>query len=166
MPLKIIDKKGKLFGLINIIDLFVIAAVIVLASAVVLRFTGAREMRHQIGSTPVTLSVVNSDVRQETVDAIQVGGVVRDGTSGQVLGTIVDKKWENQRRITSTDDGKIVWAEVPERYSIDLTLECQGHDLGYVLRIASYEIRVGTSVSFYARNYSVTGTVLAYEIAE
>ena len=164
--MKIIDKKGKLFGLINIIDLFVIAAVIVVASALVLRFTGARDLRHEIGSSPVTLKVVISDVRQETVDVIQVGDVVRDGASGQVFGTIVDKFWENQRRIITTEDDRIVWAEIPERYSIELTLDCRGHDLGHVLRIASYEIRVGTSVSFYARNYSVTGTVLAYEIGE
>jgi len=161
--LKIIDHKGKLFGWINIIDLFVIAAILVLAAAVVLRFTGVREMRHEIGSTPVTVKVVINEVRQETVDAIQEGDLVRDAAGGQVVGNVVDKEWETHRKQVSTADGRVVWAEIPERYSVYLTLDALGHDLGHVFRIASHELRVGTSITLYTRDYSVASTVLEYD---
>lgn len=164
--MKIIDNKGKLFGLINIIDLFVVLAVVILASVLLLRFTGVREMRQDVGGTPVTVITIIDEVRQETVDAIQVGDVVRDTAGGQVFGTIVDKEKEVHRKQVSTADGEVVWAEVPERYSVYLTVEGRGHDLGHVLRIASHEVRVGTSVVLYARGYSVASTVLEYEIAE
>ncbi len=164
--MRIIDNKGKLLGLVNIIDLFVLLTLLLLISAVALRFTGLRDMRHEIGSMPVTVIAIINEVREETLEAIQVGDVVRDAVGGQIFGTVVEKEWEIHLKQTSTADGRIVWAEVPERYTVYLTIDARGHDLGHVIRVASHELRVGTSVTLYARDYSVASTVLTYEIAK
>ncbi len=166
MPLKIIDKKGRLFGLVNLIDLFVLLTLLLLGAALLLRFTGLRDMRHEVGGTPVTVKVVINEVRIETVEAIEVGDVVRDATGGQIFGTVIDKQWEIHLRQVTTADGAVVWAEVPERYTVYVTVDARGHDLGHVLRIASHELRVGSSVTLFSRDYSVASTVLEYEIAE
>lgn len=164
--MKIIDEKGRLLGLINIIDLFVLLMIVFVAVAGVMRFTGARTPRSEPGTVKVMVDAVVAEVREQTVDAIQVGDVVRDSASGQVFGTIIEKEVEPTLWQVKTADGRVVLAEVPDRFNIVLRLESRGHDLGSVLRIASHEVRVGTAATLQARKYSVLSTILDYEIVE
>ncbi len=164
--MKIIDEKGKLLGLINIIDLFVLLMIIFVAVAGVMRFTGARTPRSEPGTVKVMVEAVVTEVREQTAEAIQEGDVVWDSASGQVFGTIVEKKVVPTIWRIRTDDGRVVASEVPGRYDIEIRLESRGHDLGRVLRITSHEVRVGTAVTLQQRKYSVLTTILGYEIGE
>jgi hypothetical protein len=163
--LKIIDDRGKLFGIINLIDLIVLILLLIVVMVGVGKLTG-RTARHEPGSLPVNLEVLINEVRQQTVDAIEVGDLVWDATSSSVVGTISDKKVVPNRRPAETGEGGFVMAEVPERFDIYLELECDGHDTGSVLRIASYEVRIGTTLVLRTRDYAVAGIVLRKELDE
>ncbi len=163
--MQIIDDKGRLFGIINIIDLIVLLLLLIAVAVGIGKFTG-RGARHEPGTVKVDLEVIINEVRQQTVSAIEVGDVVFDSTGGGVFGTITDKRVVPFRQPVRTPDGSLALADVPERYTIYLDLECDGHDLGNVLRVASYEIRIGTSVILQTRDYSIGGNVLKVEIEE
>ncbi|MGI5875303.1 MAG: DUF4330 domain-containing protein [Dethiobacteria bacterium] len=163
--MKIIDDRGKLFGIINIVDLIVLILLMTVVMVGVGKFTG-RATRNEPGTIPVNLEVLISEVRQQTVQAIKVGDQVMDATSSSVVGTIKDKKVVPFRRPAETGKGGFVLAEVPERFDIYLELECNGHDTGSVLRIASYEIRIGTTMILRTRDYAVAGIVLRKELDE
>ncbi|NMB35065.1 MAG: DUF4330 domain-containing protein [Firmicutes bacterium] len=161
--MKIIDEKGRLLGLINIIDLMALLLLIVIALIGINKITG-REARHEPGAATVHLEFLISEIRQQTVDAIQTGDVVIDSTSRQVFGTIKEKRVLPFRKPAPTANGSFVLADVPERFDVYLDLECSGHDFEDVLRIASHEIRIGTSLVVQTKDYSIEGKVLKVEI--
>ncbi len=163
--MKIIDEKGRLLGVINIIDLAVVVLLVLLASVAFTRFTGEEE-RHQPGEARVTIEALVSEVRIYTVDAIQVGDVARDVVTKEPIGTIVDKKVQPFRQPVETAAGEIVWAEVPDRYDVYITLEGSAHDLGDAIRTASHEIRVGSEVQMVSRNFNITSRILLVQVEE
>ncbi|MBQ9915356.1 MAG: DUF4330 domain-containing protein [Clostridia bacterium] len=97
----ILDKKGKLFGKISIVDIFVILVVLVMCVGAFFTYQkiNNREiMTENTGLIPssvadtleVTLRV--SDVRQMTVDNIQKDDEVFFEDTGKYFGTITDVK--------------------------------------------------------------------------
>src|SRR5690554_1165418 len=88
--MKIINEKGKLFGLINIIDL---AVVMILGLLVV---GGAMRMK----SKPIVVSETSKayityevqDIRMVSVDNIEVGDPLYHYDKGDFVGTIVEKE--------------------------------------------------------------------------
>lgn len=163
--MRIIDEKGRLFGLINIIDLM---ALLLLAVALLVGIgkVMGREVRHEPGAATVHLEFLVSDVRQQTVDVIQVGDMIKDSTGNQAFGIIKGKKVLPYREPAPTSNGSFVLADVPGRFEILLDLECSGHDLEDALRVASHEIRIGTSLVIYTKKYAVEGKVMKIEIEE
>ncbi len=163
--MKIVDKKGRLLGIINIIDLAVVVLLVLIFAAALSRFTGVDE-RHQPGAAQVKIEAQISEVRDYTVEAVQVGDVARDVVTQEPIGTIVDKRVEPYRQSVETADGRVVWAEVPERYDIYITLEGSAHDLGNAIRAASQELRVGSRVQMVSRNFNVIANILLVEVEE
>lgn len=84
----IIDQKGRLFGLINLLDLVVLLAVLGAAGFLGYK-TFLEPERPAVGSQTVRVQFLAGAVRQATVDELQVGTVVYDGKSSQPLGKIV-----------------------------------------------------------------------------
>ncbi len=161
--MKILDDRGRLFGLVNVIDLLVLLLVVAAAYTLFTRFV-ADDMRYDPGAVPVTITTHVSEVRQPTVDAMKVGDTVYDHVTGQVIGEIVQKEVEPYREPVDAGDGRLILAEVPERYNINVVLEGYGHDLGRTIRVASYEVRVGSSLTLQGREFSVASTVFKVEV--
>ena len=95
--MKIINEKGKLFGIINIIDLGVILIIALLIGG------GAKRMKKNPGITAETkkalITIEVSDVRTPTVDGIVIGDPLYHYDKGEKIGDIVDKKVENYKSL-------------------------------------------------------------------
>ena len=89
--MKVIDKNGRLFGKVSIIEVVVVLLVIVLAVA----------LRHKaqlpqtgttVAETPITIQVWARNLRPEIVDSIHIGDGLYDPdrTTGGAIGRVTD----------------------------------------------------------------------------
>lgn len=84
----IIDQKGRLFGLVNLLDLIVILAVLGAGGLLGYKTFMAPEAQ-TVGGQTVQVQFLVGPVRQATVDELKVGAIVYDGKSDAQLGKIV-----------------------------------------------------------------------------
>ncbi|MEW6242891.1 MAG: DUF4330 domain-containing protein [Bacillota bacterium] len=160
-----IDKKGRLFGLVNILDLIIIVVIVAMIAGVAYKLTylgtgpGAQEK-----TARVTLLV--EAVRQPTVDAIQVGDVVREYDTSSVFGTVVKKDVREAVEVTTTSEGKNVLSTIPGKYDITLTLDVTAYVTPDAITIARKETRIGTQVRIKTALYAVMTTVMGIEISD
>ena len=113
--MKLIDRDGRLFGKISVIDVIVLAVVVVLVAAV---FTKTR--MPQTGATVSTVPVVYTmrvqNQPEYMLDAIQVGDQLFDEarSTGGSLGTITDVQVSDGTYQASLNDGTV--AMVPAEW--------------------------------------------------
>ena len=162
----LMDKNGKLFGKISIIDAAAILLVIVLASGIGVRYRS--RITTAVKSHETFRYVIDvSTVRDYTVDALKKGGNVTDKRSEKVLGKIVDVQVEDTKESATTADGRIIDIEVPDRYTCLVTIEADGKesDESYVLD-DSTELAVGRHVELYTQYCKTSGEIKSVEIVK
>ena len=167
--MKLIDRDGRLFGKISVIDVIVLAVVVVLVAAV---FTKTR--MPQTGATVSTVPVVYTMRVQAQpeymLDAIQVGDQQFDEarSTGGSLGTITDVQVSDGTYQASLNDGTV--AMVPAEGYYDLLLTIEGEALveegGMVLLNRVYALGVNTNRAFITKYASFTGRVMSIQISE
>lgn len=136
-----IDKKGKLFGKINIIDLCVVLAVVIGIAGVAFSVCSIRgeapinEIFASDKSKEVTLEVglLLKEVRDVTRDAIVVGDEVFTTTKETSLGKIKKIQSEPSTRNILTDDGEVYNAVIPDKYDVTIYVETKAtkNETGY-----------------------------------
>lgn len=105
--MKLIDREGRLFGKISIIDVLVLAVVIVMAVALYVK-TNHREITSTTTSdTPFTYQILVSGVRGYVADAIREKDMLYDvdNSSGGALGEITDIQVMEGAKLAEYDDG-------------------------------------------------------------
>ena len=133
----IMDKKGKLFGKVSIVDLFVVLAVIVGVIGVFM--TKAKLDKSDVQADASQMLIQSSaekdileiklkikEVRDVTRDAIVVGDTVYMVQTEKVLGVISRVESEPAVRNVESDDGTVYSAVVPERYDVTIVVETSG----------------------------------------
>ena len=159
--MSLIDNKGRVFGLINIIDLLVILLVV----AVVGRFT-LMQKQQSAGAVTRTIEVVVhvKEVRDATCNVINEGDVVKETKTNAVLGKITNVKVVPSESIVETADGRLVVAPNPVYKDIYLTIQGSGTAGDNAIVLGSNEIRVGTTLQLKTNMYSVTSTVMSIDV--
>jgi len=133
----IIDKKGKLFGKVSIVDLFVVLIVIV--GIVGVFMTKEKLDKGDVQSDATQMLIQSSaekdlleiklklkEVRDVTRDAIIVGDTVYLVKTEKALGVVSYVESEPAVRNVEADDGTIYSAVVPERYDVTIVVETSG----------------------------------------
>lgn len=134
----LLDKRGKLFGKVSIVDLLVILIVIVailggfatyhkLSGKTVLTENKGLLQNSPLGVLEVQMRI--KDVRQFTTDAICVGDEVFANDTGKRLGEITDIKTEPAKKLIYDKNGQAVHAEVPDKTDIIITVHVPGSRL-------------------------------------
>lgn len=153
--MKMIDEKGKLFGVLNIVDILII----VFAAAVV---GGAYVfMKNNITkSTPTTTYNVTlelKNVEKDFCDSIIPGKTVMDRVQNKPFGTLNDVRIEPSVEYNvSSMDGTVSRVDVPERYNAELDMEIT----------VDSEIYVGKYLSIATKDFTGAGYVIKSEKAE
>ncbi|HHV38974.1 MAG TPA: DUF4330 domain-containing protein [Tepidimicrobium sp.] len=159
--MKIIDEKGKLFGLINIIDLGVILLLILLVLG------GARRMGRGLnlaGTKPATIEVEVSDIKKNIVEALMVGDPIYHYGKDRKFGDIVDKQVEPYKKEAKAKDGSIVMKEVSGKYTVILTIKSDVHDDPNAIMVGGEQTRVDSSFKFENKNVEFSGKILSIEM--
>ncbi|WP_077369799.1 DUF4330 domain-containing protein [Anaerosalibacter sp. Marseille-P3206] len=160
--MKIINEKGKLFGIINIIDLIVIVVLALLITGGVKRVRTTRpDMVSETKKATVTIEV--SEIRNATVEGLVVGDPIYHYDKGNYFGKIVDVKVEPFKEAVESN-GKWVNAEVPEKYVATLTVEADAVETPDVIIIGGEQTRIGHQFRLKNKKVAVFGTILGVEV--
>jgi hypothetical protein len=156
-----INKEGKLFGKISIIDILVILAIAIAALSVYIRFfAGNEKVKTSLSHIEYTMKV--REVRQGTVDALKnYLGPIYDETTKEYLGNIVDVSYEESTKGVELANGKIVASEIPNRYNALVTVSLDGkiNDRGYYTQ-NNKAITAGSTYIFLSKAVKTTGVVV------
>ena len=119
--MKIINEKGKLFGIINIIDLALLLVIAALAVGAVLYMKREGSPVAELPTKDYYVTILCRENRQEVVDAIKVGDLLYFGNAFTNL-EITDIK-TNPKINVPMPDGTIVSAQHPEMKDIFVTIK-------------------------------------------
>lgn len=159
------DKNGKVFGKINVIDFVAIVVVVLSLIGIAIRFIprdSAGVWVEDIREDVKLSYVLEIDgVRIFSVDALKKMGVVKD-SRGFELGEIVNVEYTEKMTQTVLDDGTPVKIPIPERYIVRLTIEeddARETDKSYIIS-GGTAITVGSSLTMHTRYANCSGKVV------
>ena len=153
------DKNGKILKKFNIIDVFVIIAIIAVVAGIFYRFVGssADAVRDKV---TVEYVVEVEGIRQYSVDALKKMGITTDEDATVQIGEIINVEQKDVEFQSTTANGTIVQTPLPDRYTAVVTIraECMESDNGYYTG-DSEEVAVGRNVDVVTKYVSATGLV-------
>jgi len=161
--MKIIDKNGRLFGKISVIDVLVIAVVLFMAAALFFK-SNQTHTGTSVTSETITYQMVANGVRTYVADAVQVGDLMydQDRSSGGTLGKIVDIQILPGTKLGEMNDGTA--GMVPVEDGVDLLLTIEGSGIvseGRYLLNRVYDLGVNSARNYYTPYAQFTGTITA-----
>jgi hypothetical protein len=156
--MKIINEKGKLFGIINIIDLAVIVIILLLVGAVGYKFLGSKIKTQNVATKDVTFVVKLSLKPPYYLDALKEGDKLVSGTyeTNAYIEKITSKPGE---MTITTAGGEIIYAKHPTLYDFYVKIRMKASVNTTVLKLGVQEIRVGGKYEFQTRKVDMDSTV-------
>jgi len=134
----IIDKKGKLFGKISIVDICVVLVIIVgvvgTYFAVSVLNSGKLDNNSKVAlnsdapAQTATVSLTLHEVRSITKDALIVGDEIFTTGSNAKIGVIKEIISEPSTRSVAASDGTVYTAEIPEKFDVTILVDVTGKD--------------------------------------
>ena len=158
-----IDKKGRLFGFINIIDLGVLIAILAIIVVGVKRMDGP-----QVSATINKKGIVTyeiSDIRDITVDSIHVGDPVYHYDKNVYIGEIIKKDVSPYTEETEWE-GQWIKSEVPDKYVVVIEVEADVEENDQYYTVGGEQTRVGIQYRMKNKSFASFGTCLGVEIVE
>ncbi len=160
----IINKQGKLFGKISVIDILAIVAILVLIAGVYTRFIKTDETSVDTGTASSTFEyeLEVSRVREGTVNALKEGGTVIDTSTKEEMGEIVSVVERPSYTVGVKADGTYAYTEVPERYDVTVTVRVDGKvsSDGYYTT-QNKQLTAGSSYTFTSKLAQTSGEITA-----
>ena len=161
--MSLIDKKGRVFGLINIIDLLVILLIL----AVVGRFAlKSQQQPAGVESKNIEVVLLVKEVRDATANVIKEGDIVRETKSNTLLGKVTKVEVVPSDTLVDTADGRVVNYPNPILKDVYITLVGTGTASENAIVVGNSEIRIGTILNAKTNIYSVISTVMGIEVLE
>lgn len=160
--MKVIDKKGRLFGLINIVDLIVLILIIALVSVGVKRF-GTKSAVGEATTSKGVITAEVKDVRDVTANNIKEGDPIYDYDKGTYLGKIAKAEVEPYTDETEYQ-GKFINAEVPNKYRVTMTIEADIKETEDFYQVGTEQIRIGQEMRIKNKKVAVFMTILGVEV--
>lgn len=160
--MSLIDSKGKIFGIINIIDLLIILLIVVVAGRFVVR--SQMTPPHSIETKNIEITVLASNVRAATSDVINTGDIVRETGTNLVLGEVTAVEVKPADTFVQTADGRIEVYPHPVLKDVFLTILSTGTAGENAVVVGSSEIRIGTQLRMQTNIYGITTTVMRIKV--
>ena len=121
---KVIDNRGRLFGLVSFIDVVVLLVVALLVSAFFLR-SRVDSPFTVVNTHTIEYTVKITPIRESNANLLRVGDRLYSRENGALMGTITNVEITEAFSPGGLLDGEIVMARVQERYTVTLTLEVE-----------------------------------------
>ncbi len=161
-----INKEGKLFGKISIIDIFVVLAIAVAVFGIYTRFFVGNE-KVETASSRIEYKMKIQEVRIGTVEALEdYQGPIYDSTTKEYLGDIVAVEYTDAQKAVETINGRMRKTTVPGKYDVVVTVRTQGNinSSGYYTS-TNLTLATGSTFIFTSKAAKTTGRILeVYEV--
>lgn len=160
--MKLIDEKGKLFGLVNVVDVIVVVAIIAVAGAIGVRLLGSRvtevisektECFAEVAIVGAAPRIYEEVLRQELPGQRLVSG------NEYLNATVVDVWLEDYVMQIPTADGRIVDAMDPTKKTIIVLLQTTVAKDTPSPKIGSQELRSGRTYIVKTQTFESSGTI-------
>jgi len=152
--------KKKLFGKLNIIDVFIIIVLIGVVAGTVYRFTspGADLTR---GQTVIDYTIRIQAARAFSLEYYDVGHIVFDSITEEEIGFITGFWHVPHRAPTFHDDGTVTLEEMPGLVDIYVNIRTTGLVTAEAyFSGGTYELKVGSNVPFMTKWMNVVTTTI------
>lgn len=165
--MSIIDKKGRLFGKLNIVDLLVILAIIFVGVGFVWNKFGTKISGEESNRVKMTTYLRIKGASDFMFEVLQnespVGKQLVSGTEYLKDTNVEDIRFENFKTQVITDDGRIILAEDPTRQDIYITVTSYVQKGSLINKIGNQEIRVGRTMTFKVDNFETYANIINVE---
>lgn len=161
--MKLIDKNGRLFGKISVVDLLVVAMVAILAVALQSK-GGQTHTGTGVSQQKITFQIRAQGIRSYVGDAIRVGDLLfeQNADSGGALGEITDIQTSPGTKLAELADGTCETVRAED--SVDLLLTVEGAGIiseGRYLLNKVYDVGVNSSRNYCTPYAQFAGIVAA-----
>ena len=167
--MKIIDRNGRLFGKISVIDVIVILAVVVVALAIYVK-THKPQTGSNVSTTTIVYQMKVDNQPEYMLQAIQVGDQIYDKerSTGGSLGEIIDIQVSDGTYEAKLSDGTDEIVPAENRYNLLLTIrgEALVEEDGSVLVNRVYDLGVNSSREFNNKYGLFLGRIVSIEAAQ
>ncbi|MHB1043972.1 MAG: DUF4330 domain-containing protein [Eubacteriales bacterium] len=159
--MKIVDDKGRLFGLVNIVDFLVLLAVLLVLGGAYYKYKGRGVVAG--ADKTVRLTVLSTVQRPEVIDDMKVGDRMVSGSS--YTGVVIKDIKTRQSEMVATDSaGRRVMTLDPYYLDAIVTLEGTTNVSGATINMGGQEIRSGKDYFVKSLKYEVKGTIIEVEV--
>ena len=160
-----INKEGKLFGKISIVDILAVLVIVVAAFGIYTRFYVGNE-KVETSASHIEYKMKVQEVRIGTAKALEdYKGPIYDTTTKEYIGDIVSVEYTDAVKGAETVNGQMRETTVPERYDCMVTVRVDGkiNASGYYTA-TNQALAAGSSYIFESKAAKTTGRI--YEIYE
>lgn len=154
-----INKEGKLFGKISIIDIFALVAVCILAFGIytrtmpLLKDNSASECR-------IEYKITVKGVRMGTVNALRKSTDLYDNYASNHIGVVKHSEYSPSKKAVEQLNGELKMVEQPELYDVILTVQVDGKSTNSeYLTNSDYSILSGNEISFFSKYANTSGKI-------
>ncbi|MBE7031143.1 MAG: DUF4330 domain-containing protein [Ruminococcaceae bacterium] len=156
----ILDKKGKLFGKVSVIDLAVILIVLIAIGATVFKFGLSPHRDVVVSDASIEYTFKIKGLRDFSAKQFAVGDAVYDAEAKKAIGKIVDVSLEPATEYLHNADGTIAETEKPEKSDVYLTIQSDARitNEGYFAN-GTRQIAVGSSIDISTQKIECSGKV-------
>ncbi len=155
------NKDGKIFGKINIIDLLLILLLVVLALGIFVRVSGTRAKQiKNAGSFEYVIKI--DDIRDCTLKALEKKGGVYNEKDNVQIGEITNVTSEPCKKEGVKSNGTRVFAERPDRFTAYVTIKAIGKCVdGTYYDAAENEIGAGRGHRVATKYAATSGEIIS-----
>lgn len=161
--MKLIDDKGKIFGLINIIDLTVILLILLVAAGAYYKLNS--DQGGIAAAKEIEFTVMVPCVRPKLAETVQVGDKMVAGDSYQAV-TVKSVEVKPAFGVYTSSDGSRVETTDPYLKDIFVVLEGKTVISGATINMGGQEIRVGREYYVKSLTYEHKGTIMDITIKD
>ena len=145
----IIDKNGKLFGKINIIDLIIVIALIAVVALAAYSFAGSGEA--EVSSGKAVIKFYAEEVTDFVLDGtINIGDPIIEVGTKNDMGTVTNVEIGDAVSYGEDSEGKWVQSSLPGHKSVLITAEVEGNEVPNGIEIKKAEYYIGHTMTIVA----------------
>lgn len=161
--MRLIDDKGRIFGLINYVDLIVI----LLIALVGVKFLVIDKVQQDVAvlnnNQEINFTFEVNGIRDISVDSVKVGDVFKDKDTKGILGEVVNKEVVKAKMATTDSEGKVIYSEIPDRYIMKLTFKGNGTITDREIKAGSTVLQIGKFITIDSKVNRFEGVVVGID---
>ena len=162
MKRKVIDERGRLFGLINVIDVVVLIVAALLVTAFFVRTNVIYTPLTTVNTVSVSYTVRVRAVRDTNADLLQPGDRLYNRENGVYMGTITASLITDAVAPEPLADGTLVEGRTAERYDVLLTVETEASvSSGRFFASRIIELNANAEYNMITRYSQFAGTIMS-----